>query len=111
MESRVGDEGEAAETRSVSDERGTRENALGQRTKNEFAFCDAGVGDLEPQLGVVRGIIARVVDQVIVEEDVEIDHSGAVAEGLLAPEDVFGRFEEGEEGEGGESRLDLRAWG
>lgn len=107
VESRVGDGGETGE-RGVSGERATRrEDVLGERTKNKLALGDTGMRDLEPQLQVVRRIVARVVDQVVVEEDVEVDHSRAVAERLLAPEGVFGCFEEGEEGERGECRLDL----
>lgn len=64
--------------------------------------------DLErPLVVLVPFSLTRVKYDIIVEQDVEIDDSRAVAESLFPSERLLDRFEQVEKGKGLMSRLDL----
>lgn len=63
---------------------------LDQWPQHKLPFGDAGMRNLEPSLVVLMSLnLTRVEYDVVVEEDVEVDDSRAVAEGLLSAERLF----------------------
>lgn len=92
--------------------RETKDDILDQRLEDKLPLLNRLMRHLEPPLILVPLLLllflARVEREVVVQEEVEVDHARTVPERAeIAPEFGFDSFQDGEELEWRQGRFDL----